>query len=911
MTWTTRQIVPAATAALLVALAAGYYLRSGRPVKKSKKQLKDRLILPGHVRPVHYAVHITPDFVDYKYKGEVDITLQVLKDTSTLTFNAIDLDVHSAYVTTDTQKLFATDISYEKQLERCTLKLDGTLLANTTVTLHVDFAGVHNDDMCGFYRSGYTGANGDKQYMVVTQFEATHARKALPCWDEPNLKATFDVTLTVPEQYTALSNMNTISETRSNMDGGLKTVVFATTPIMSTYLLAFAVGDFEYIEQNTSGEHNGRPVCVRVYTLPGLSNQGHFALDCAVKTLEFFAGVFGIAYPLPKMDMIAVPDFDAGAMENWGLVTYRTIRLLWDPKTSSASTKQEVAYVVAHELAHQWFGNLVTMEWWSELWLNEGFATWVGWFAVDHLFPEWHVWNGFISNVVQRGMELDALRSSHPIQVELQSASDVNQIFDAISYSKGASVIRMLSFYLGQDTFLAGIRRYLKRHQYSNATTDDLWAALSEESGRDVAEFMRNWTTEIGYPVLTVLDHDKNTFHVKQHRFLSSGDVAKSEDKTVWWIPLNVSSEQGPITALAEKDAVLMSKEGYFKKPANSSFYKLNYGQTGLYRVLYPRSKLTELGQAIQKGQLETADRVGLIADAATLAESGIGNTADLLELIHYYVDEKEYIVWSEIATRLDALRSVWFEEPQDVQDALKRFTCKLFAPLVSRLGWDSTPEEDFLTQKLRALAVAKAAGAGDVATISEAMKRFNAYVGGDEASLDANIRGVVLCIAVANGNAATWDTVLDIYTTTATADQKVMALSALGYAKQPDLIQKALAFSLSSSVRSNEVMYVHNALSVNTQARYALWTFVKENWGEFEKRYASSLGLFAHVVRAGVARFSKLDMLQDIEGFFSDKDTVKVDRPLKQSIEKLKVNAKWLSVGRNQVAEWIVANKI
>jgi aminopeptidase 2 len=400
------------------------------------------------------------------------------------------------------------------------LTLQKPLSAGQDVKLYLEFESELNDKMKGFYRSHFKNEEtGEDRVMATTQFEATDARMAFPCWDEPVLKATFDVVLEVPQNVTALSNMNATSE--ENIEDNLKRVSFATSPIMSTYLLAFIVAELDYIEAFTTV---GTPIPCRVYAPKGTIKQGEFSLGVCTRTLDLFNTVFGTPYPLPKMDMVSVADFDAGAMENWGLVTYRTSCLMVDEATTTQASKQWIASVVAHELAHQWFGNLVTMEWWSDLWLNEGFATWVGNYAVDKLFPDWHFWDSFVVDDVQRGMSLDCLRSSHPIEVEVKDPAQIGQIFDAISYSKGGSVIRMLSAYLTEDVFLEGIRQYLKKHAYSNASTGDLWAQLSETSGQDVSEFMNLWTKQTGYPVLHA-EREGNTLVITQNRFLASGDA--------------------------------------------------------------------------------------------------------------------------------------------------------------------------------------------------------------------------------------------------------------------------------------------------------------------------------------------------------------------------------------------------
>ncbi|RKP12682.1 peptidase M1, membrane alanine aminopeptidase [Piptocephalis cylindrospora] len=412
----------------------------------------DRTVLPTEVHPTHYDLTLTPDLKAFTFTGYEEIQLVVDREVRKIVLNADEIEIQKAKLirlvgkTEETWDI--TDIDYDKPKQQVTLLLPDTLHpgADAKPKLQIHFTGILNDKMSGFYRSSYDDAKtGEKEWMAVTQFEAADARKAFPCWDEPSIKATFDITLRVPSRLTALSNMD-VREERDEEGGKLKAVRFNTSPIMSTYLVAFTVGDLEFIEASTSGEHNeGKPVRCRIYTPPGLSSQGAYALSVTTRVLEYFAQIFGTPYPLPKMDMLAVPDFEAGAMENWGLVTYRTVLLLWEEGKASGGAQQRIASVVAHELAHQWFGNLVTMEWWSHLWLNEGFATWVGELACDHIHPEWDVWTRFVVDDVQRGLHLDSLRSSHPIEVEVRDAAEIGQIFDAISYSKGGSVIRMLS----------------------------------------------------------------------------------------------------------------------------------------------------------------------------------------------------------------------------------------------------------------------------------------------------------------------------------------------------------------------------------------------------------------------------------------------------------------------------------
>lgn len=383
-------------------------------------------------------------------------------------------------------------VSYDEKTQVSKFDFSDVVPKGSKAQLEIKFTGHLNDKMAGFYRSTYKKEDGTEGILATSQMEPTDARRAFPCFDEPALKATYTVTLIADKNLTCLSNMDVASETdvQSTISGSTrKAVKFNKSPLMSTYLVAFIVGELNYVETNAFR------VPVRVYAPPGQDiEHGRFSLDLAAKTLAFYEKVFGIEFPLPKMDQVAIPDFAQGAMENWGLVTYRVVDLLLDEKASGAATKERVAEVVQHELAHQWFGNLVTMDWWEGLWLNEGFATWASWYSCNAFYPEWNVWQTFVTDTLQGALSLDSLRSSHPIEVPVKRADEINQIFDAISYSKGSCVLRMISTYLGEDTFLEGVRRYLKKHAYGNTQTGDLWASLADASGKQVEEVMASWT---------------------------------------------------------------------------------------------------------------------------------------------------------------------------------------------------------------------------------------------------------------------------------------------------------------------------------------------------------------------------------------------------------------------------------
>ncbi|KAL7753020.1 hypothetical protein RI367_001471 [Sorochytrium milnesiophthora] len=878
----------------------------------------DREILPSTVTPSHYVVNLTPDLDSFTFDGIVDITVKVNEATKTIKVNTNELKLQSASVTFLDKKneasLKASSITYDEKVEQSTLHFDKDIAADTAAVLHIEFTGEINDKMAGFYRSGYTDPEGNKKFMAVTQFEATDARRCFPCWDEPAVKATFDVTLNVADRFTALSNMNVAREEKYAKKSGHKSVHFARTPIMSTYLVAFAVGELDYVETTTSPscKELPNPVTVRVYTSKGLSAQGKFALGCAARTLEYFSKVFGEPYPLPKMDMIAVPDFAAGAMENWGLVTYRTIYLLFDDKTSSARSKEGIAYVVAHELAHQWFGNLVTMQWWDELWLNEGFATWVGWLAVDHMFPEWDIWTKFVLDDMGRALSLDALRNSHPIQVPVKSPSEINQIFDAISYSKGASVIRMLSSWLTVDTFLEGIRRYIKKFRYSNASTNDLWAALSDASGVDVSSFMDVWTKATGYPVLKVEDGEKE-IKVTQSRFLSSGGVTAEEDKTVWWCPLAVWN--GDAKALeGYEQVILKTKSASVPKAPNATsepyFFKLNYKQPNIYRVQYSPEAMDKIGKAIAHGgRLQTTDRVGLVSDAFALAGAGYISTVDALNLVGNFHSETEYVALGQIADRLGAIKTIWALENKETKDRLDAFIRQIFSEIARKAGFTYPEGEGHLQGMTRTLAIARAGLSGDEHIIKESQRRFESFVNGDESAIHPNLRGTVFAIALKHGGRKEYEAVKKIWESNIAADQKLVALGSLGHTPDETILREILAYALDeSNVRPQDFVYPLGSVAANPLGRRIAWDFVKENWSLLVKRFDNTLSLLSRCVSI-TSDWASHEFANELEEFFKDKETKSIDRTLKQSLEKIRQQADWLQRDRQHVDQWLAKN--
>lgn len=828
----------------------------------------EREVLPSNVVPRHYDLTFEPNFETFKFDGFSSIDLDVVEDSKTISLNTLKLDLKSTTVLSDGAIITdSPQITYDEAKQITHIELGKTIPAGAKVKLQQNFTGILNDDMAGFYRSSYTGPDGKPAYIAGTQMEATDARQAFPCFDEPALKATFTITLIADENMTCLSNMDVDSETRvdSKMTGGKrKAVRFNKSPLMSTYLVAFIVGKLKHFSTMDFR------VPIKTWVTPDQDEaDGRFSTELAAKTLKFYEKAFGIDYPLPKMDMVAVPDFSSGAMENWGLVTYRVVDVLLNEKTSSTSTKERVAEVVQHELAHQWFGNLVTMDFWEGLWLNEGFATWMSWYSCNTFYPEWKVWQTYVIDSLQSALALDSLRSSHPIEVPVKRVDELNQIFDAISYSKGSSVLRMVSKWLGEETFLEGIRRYLKKHAYGNTRTSDLWASLSEASGKNVSDVMDAWTKKVGYPVISVTEKpETSSIQVKQNRFLRTGDVKPEEDETIFPVALGLKTKNG-----VQHDLMLTRRETEIKVP-DMDFFKLNTDSDGIYRVAYSPSRLGKLGQAAKEGKLSVEDRAGMIADAGALSASGYSKTSGTLSLLKAFDSETEYVVWAELLERIGAVRGAWIFEEETTKAALEAFQLNLSSAKAHELGWEFPESDNHTLAQLKALLFGSAGLCGDKKIIAAANDMFSKYTKGDSSAIHPNIRASVFAIVVQNGGEEEWNAVWTIYQDAPTADEKNTALRALGRSKKPELIQKTLSTLANGDVKNQDLYLPLSGLRVHAAGIQAKFDFMCSQWSEIVKKLPPYGNMLAAVVTSCTSGFTTEEQAGKIEAFFKTVDT-------------------------------------
>uniref|UniRef100_A0A0A0L0S9 Aminopeptidase n=1 Tax=Cucumis sativus TaxID=3659 RepID=A0A0A0L0S9_CUCSA len=856
-------------------------------------QFKGQPRLPKFAVPKRYDIYLKPDLCLCKFSGSVAIDIDILSDTRFLVLNVADLLVHHASVSFTNRN--SSKVIQPSSIQECKVSQILVLEFVETLpfglgTLRMDFEGILNDNMKGFYRSTYEH-NGEKKNMAVTQFEPVDARRCFPCWDEPAFKATFKITLHVPSELIALSNMPIVEE---KVNGNLKTVSYLESPIMSTYLVAVVVGLFDYVEDHTTDG-----VKVRVYCQVGKANQGKFALHVAVKTLDLYKEYFDVPYSLPKLDMVAIPDFP-GAMENYGLVTYGETALLYDDQHSAAANKQMVATVVAHELAHQWFGNLVTMEWWTHLWLNEGFATWVSYLATDSLFPEWNIWNQFLEES-NYGLTLDGLAESHPIEVEINHASEVDEIFDAISYGKGASVIRMLQSYLGADCFQKSLASYIKKHSCSNTKTEDLWAALEEGSGEPVNNLMSSWTKQQGYPVVTVKVKDEKLVF-DQSRLLSSGSSGEGQ----WIVPITLCCGSYDVRKnflLQKKTESVDIKEflgcSISKCCGGNDKYcdwiKLNVDQTGFYRVKYDEDLAAKLTNAIEKKHLTSTDRFGILDDAFALSMACQQSVTSLLTLMGAYREELDYTVLSNLISICYKLERIAADAVPESLDNLRQFFTNIFQFAAEKLGWDSKPGESHLDAMLRGELLTALALFGHEQTIEEANRRFLAFF--DDRStplLPPDIRKAVYVAVMQTVNASNrsgYESLLRIYRESDLSEEKKRILRSLASCPDQNIILEFLNFLLSSEVRSQDAVV---GLGVKWKARETAWTWLKTNWEEISKNFESGF-LIGRFVSATVSPFASYEKAREVEEFFASRVKPSMARTLRQSIERVHINSRWV----------------
>ncbi|WCJ39469.1 aminopeptidase M1 [Euphorbia peplus] len=849
-------------------------------------RFKGKTRLPEFAVPKSYDLHLKPDLSVCSFSGSVNIKLSIQEPTKVIVLNALELDIHEVVFTDfNNHQYYPSDVILENDDEILVLVFDDTLAAGEGV-LGINFSAMLNEHLRGLYKC--TCMDGEeKKNMAVTQFEAVDARRCFPCWDEPALKATFKVTIDVPPKLTALSNMPIIEE---KYDGNVKTVYFEESPLMSTYLVAVVVGLFDHIEDTTADG-----IKVGVYCPVGSSDKGKYALNIAVKALDLYTDYFSMPYPLPKLDMVSVPEFAGGAMENYGLIIYHEIDLLHDELLSTADRKQRLTIVVLHEVSHQWF---VTMEWWTHLWLNEGFATWISYMATDRLFPEWKIWNQFLQ-LTSSGLHIDALGESHPIEVEIQHARSVGEIFDVISYKKGSAVIRMLQGYLGDDIIQKSLVSYMKKYAWGNAKTEDLWSIISEESGVQVNSVMDCWTKQKGYPVISVRFKD-GFLEFEQSQFLSSG----LQGEGTWIVPItfllgpnNIGKNfllQSQVERMEISNLVPSSLNE--EKGEKCEWVKVNIEQSGFYRVKYGEELSAAVRIAVKNNCLSSTDKFGILDDTYALCEACELPLSSLLSLMDVYRKELDYVVVSRLINVCYKILEISRDAIPDSVYELKTFFINLLQFSAEKLGWESEPDESHLNALLRGEIYGALATFGHHKTHNEALKRFHALLNDRNSPLlPVGMRKAAYISVIRNTsdtNRSGFEHLLKIYREADTVQEKERILSCIASSPDPNIVVEALNFLVSDEVRDQDIVY--GLIGISLEGREMAWTWLKENWDMILHKYGAAL-LITHFIRDAISHLCSNEKADEVEEFFGSRMSPAIAMNLKQSIEKVRIKARWI----------------
>jgi puromycin-sensitive aminopeptidase len=847
--------------------------------------------LKKQVRPSLYELTLEPDLEKFSFRAHETIHFDLLSASHALTLHAADLKIRSASVTGPRPKnltgrgLIAqrpSRISYDPKFETVTFHFKKKLKAAKDLSLAIEYDGELNDQMHGFYRTSYL-VNGKKHWGAATQFEATDARRAFVCIDEPEAKARFKASLIVPKKLTALSNMPIV---KTQSLGVKKKVSYGVTPVMSTYLLCFVVAELECVQSKAK---DGKPI--RIWTTPGKKEQGRFALGVTRHALDYFAKWFGIRYALPKMDQVALPDFASGAMENWGLVTYRETALLVDEKNSSASAKQRVAEVIDHELAHQWFGNLVTMEWWTDLWLNEGFASYMGPKAAADNFPEWELWKQYVAAEFLPALHDDSLKNSHPIEIPVKNPHEIREIFDHITYNKGSAVNRMLEHFLGEPKFRAGLRKYLKKYAYKNAKTEDLWRELEKVSGRPVRKIMAGFTKQTGYPLVTV-EEKGGTLEISQKRFIFDGSPDK--DGLSWKVPLTYATKTGARSFLLE------GKRASVPSPVkDGGWVKFNPGQTGFYRVRYSPELLGRLRAEIQSGRLSDTDALGILDDVSSFIRSGELSAVEVLQMLPDFRSRTDYNIWIVAAGILGSIENLLEIGP--ATDAFHIVCRGLLERVWESLGWEAGPSDTHSQRLLRASVIGRLGHYGDPRVIEEAKRRFAA------GNIAPDLRSAVFGIAAEHGAAADWNKLRSLYKGTDHQEEKVRLLRALTRFRAADVIAAVLEFALSGEVRPQDAYVILAGFGSNGSARGASWAFIQANWKKLTDLYKSgSVGLLGHILEGSTCGFSDEKDEKAVSAFFKAHPVPGTERTRSQTLEVIRSNIAWKKRDLSKLLSWL-----
>ena len=794
--------------------------------------------LPKEIVPTEYSIRIVPNIDKLTFTGTETVKLSVRSSVRELVLNALELKITDASL--DGKALPDSAIRIDEKNELLALRLPSDL-APGDHTLALSFTGKINQQGQGlFYMRYQEQGSGTKKIMLGTQFEATDDRRFFPCWDEPVFRARFQLTAVVPENWLGVSNMPIESEKK--IAGG-KEVRFAATPSMSSYLNVFVAGELDLIESRSG------PTQLRVIATKGKAEVGRYALEATAQILKYYNNYFGVPYPLPKLDQIALPGGFGGAMENWGGNTYYESALLFDPKNSSAETKQNIYEVLAHEMAHQWFGDLVTMAWWDNLWLNEGFASWMGTKCTAYFNPQWEVWlrrnlprdpTRRVGIAREQAMEGDARSTTHPIQQPIATEAEASSAFDDITYKKGQSFLRMLESFLGEDIFREGIRQYIARHKYSNSTTADLWNALSEASKKPVGKIAAVWTQQPGFPVVEVKREEGDKVSLTQERFTIN---FKKAPPLEWEIPLTYA-----VVGEAPATLLMTGKTDNLQNIPADRALKLNVNGAGNYRVEYDEPSWNLLLQALPN--LGVEDRVNLLSDAWALVQADRAPVSLYFGLVEKLPASIELAEREQLINVLGFLNRLFVGSPE--REKFQRYARSLLRPTFERLGWEPKASEAPAAGNLRASLIAALGDLNDPEIIAGCRERFEKYLT-DPASLAPDLRSPVFAVVGRYGDEKTWNQLHELGLKTTSVEEKQNYYNALAGATDPGLVKKTLPISLTDELPTSRAIFLVSMVARESDHADIAWDFAKANMKALlaktdalgANRYAPSLFTF------------------------------------------------------------------
>jgi aminopeptidase N len=837
--------------------------------------------LPTDVTPQHYSLTLQPDLKAATFTGkeEIDVTLE--KPSSSITLNATQITFQTVTITADGNTQTA-NVTENKPDEQVTLHVDKEIPAGAA-TIKIEYTGILNDQLRGFYLSKAAHRN-----YAVTQFEPTDARRAFPSFDEPAMKATFSTTLIVDKGDTAISNTNIVSD-EAGPTADKHTIHFATTPKMSTYLVAFLVGDFQCL----SGESDGVPI--RACATPDKVQMGAYALQGAEFFLHYYDTYFGIKYPMPKLDMIAIPDFEAGAMENFGAITYRETVFLVDEKTASTNEKKTVAIDVAHEMAHQWFGDMVTMKWWNNLWLNEGFATWMESKAVAAWKPQWNLSQDEALDL-DGVLNYDAGQVTRAIRANADTPGEINEMFDGITYQKGGAVLAMTENYETPEVFRKGVHNYLEAHMYGNATAEDFWNAQTAASGKPIDKVMDSFIAEPGVPLLTFSSPKGGSTEVSQQRFFLDPETHADHPQT-WTVPVCFRAGDTP------KCELLTSAQQKLSVP-NADFFFANANDRGYYRTLYDPADYNKI-LSMAETKLSPAVRIGFAGNEWALMRSGRSGIGNYLDLAAVLRNDPNAGVIENLAGGIDATDER-IATPED-RVKLAAWVRQEFRPSYDRVK-EISPSDSVEKKQLRATLFGVLGEIGhDPQIIAQAKDLTNKYLA-DQASVEPSLIRPAVMIATENGDSHLFDQLQQLSKTSNNPEVKQTGLIALANFHDPALIRRALDYATSGQVRNQDAIFLFVVALRSRDTRPVAWDYIQKNWDKVHAQMTTMMG--GYLVQA-TGTFCSADRAQEVETFFTSHPVAAAQEAIKRTTNSIHDCSVLRATQQSKLTEWLAKQKI